>query len=79
MYKRQVFGSCDQKQICILDHYLHKLVDDLIATGGTLGACIELVGKMNAKVVGATLLIDLVGIKDKDRFSDINISSLIRY
>jgi len=34
---------------------------------------------MNAKVVGATVLIDLVGIRDKDRFSDINISSLIRY
>ena len=55
------------------------IVDDLIATGGTLGACSELVGKMNAKVVGATVLIDLVGIRDKDRFSDININSLIRY
>ena len=55
------------------------IVDDLIATGGTLGACSELVGKMNAKVVGATVLIDLVGIRDIDKFSDININSLIRY
>ena len=55
------------------------IVDDLIATGGTLGACSELVGKLHAKVVGATVLIDLVGIRDKDRFSDINLNSLFRY
>jgi len=55
------------------------IVDDLIATGGTLKACSELVEGLKAKVVGVTVLIDLVGIRDKDYFPNININSLIKY
>ncbi|MAP36798.1 MAG: adenine phosphoribosyltransferase [Chloroflexi bacterium] len=55
------------------------IVDDLIATGGTVKACVELVGGLNAKVVGVVTLIDLVDIRNEDWFPDININSLIKY
>ena len=55
------------------------IVDDLIATGGTVKACVELVGGLNAKVVGVVTLIDLVDIRNEDWFPGININSLIKY
>jgi len=55
------------------------IVDDLIATGGTVKACTELVGGLNAKVVGVVTLIDLVDIRNEDWFPSININSLIKY
>ncbi len=35
------------------------IVDDLLATGGTLGATVELIHKLGGEVVGISLLIDL--------------------
>lgn len=35
------------------------IVDDLLATGGTLGATVELINKLGGEVVGISLLIDL--------------------
>ena len=55
------------------------IVDDLIATGGTVKACTELVGGLNAKVVGVVTLIDLVDIRNEDWVPSININSLIKY
>lgn len=42
------------------------LIDDLIATGGTAKASVELLGKVGAEVVGAVFLIELAGLKGKD-------------
>ena len=42
------------------------LVDDLIATGGTARASVELLGKIGAEVVGAVFLIELLGLKGRD-------------
>lgn len=39
------------------------LVDDLIATGGTTKAMVDLVEKLGGKVVGADYLIELGGLK----------------
>ena len=41
------------------------LVDDLIATGGTAQASVELLGKVDAEVVGAVFLIELLGLKGR--------------
>jgi adenine phosphoribosyltransferase len=38
------------------------LVDDLLATGGTMQACCKLVQGMRAEIVGITVLIELVGL-----------------
>ncbi len=39
------------------------IVDDLLATGGTLGATVELVEKLGGEVVGLSLMIDLTELK----------------
>ncbi|MCC6426662.1 MAG: adenine phosphoribosyltransferase [Phycisphaerales bacterium] len=56
------------------------LVDDLLATGGTLRACCELVSKTGASIVGITVLIELVALKGRDRFRQFGeLHSVIQY
>ncbi|HFA59669.1 MAG TPA: adenine phosphoribosyltransferase [Rhodospirillales bacterium] len=43
------------------------VVDDLIATGGTARATVELLEKVGAEVVGALFLIELLGLGGRDR------------
>jgi len=43
------------------------IVDDLIATGGTAAATVELLRKVGAEVVGAAFLIELDGLGGADR------------
>ena len=47
------------------DHVL--IIDDVLATGGTLAAAIDLVEKAGATVEGLALLIELAGLKGRDR------------
>lgn len=43
------------------------LVDDLLATGGTMQACCDLVTGMKADIVGITVLIELLFLRGRDR------------
>jgi adenine phosphoribosyltransferase len=45
------------------------LVDDLLATGGTLEACAELAKRLGATIVGLTVLIELPALRGRDRLS----------
>jgi adenine phosphoribosyltransferase len=49
------------------------IVDDLIATGGTALASIELVKKLGANVNGCTFIIDLPQLKGKEKIEEIGI------
>ena len=49
------------------------IVDDLIATGGTALASIELVKKLGANVYGCTFIIDLPELKGKEKIEEIGI------
>lgn len=42
------------------------IVDDLLATGGTVNAAIKLVERLGAKVVGCAFLIELVDLKGRE-------------
>ncbi len=55
------------------------LIDDLLATGGTLGALNELVNKIGAKTVLALTLIELVSIPKSNKLSSVERKSLIQY
>ncbi|PKI55575.1 hypothetical protein CRG98_024023 [Punica granatum] len=46
------------------------VIDDLIATGGTLGAAIRLLGRVGAHVVECACVIELPELKGRDRLGD---------
>ena len=55
------------------------IVDDLLATGGTAKAVIDLVEKMGAKVVAADFAIELTDLGGADLLRDYNVYSVIKY
>lgn len=57
------------------------ILDDLLATGGTLAASVELLRKIGADVVGAACLIELTFLKGRERLEklDVPCKSLIEY
>ena len=56
------------------------IVDDLMATGGTLEAIVKLVEELGGKVVGAVFLIELAGLKGREKLKNIpNVESVICY
>ena len=55
------------------------IVDDLLATGGTVSATIELAKKLGADIVGLAFLIELEFLKGRDKIKDIDTFSLIKY
>lgn len=55
------------------------LIDDLIATGGTNEAMIKLVEGLGGKVVKAIFLMELEGLKGRDRLKGYDVESVIAY
>ncbi len=55
------------------------LVDDVLATGGTICACAELVRQLGGNVVGFCFLMELEFLKGCEKLRGENIVSLIRY
>ena len=55
------------------------LVDDLLATGGTIEACMKLAQLQNATVVGAAFVIELAFLNGRKRLNAIQVNSLISY
>tara|TARA_B100001123_G_scaffold50860_1_gene52549 strand:+ start:254 stop:766 length:513 start_codon:yes stop_codon:yes gene_type:complete len=55
------------------------VVDDLLATGGTLKAAAELVEKSGATVVGMGLVIELNGLGGRGLLDKYNLYSLVQY
>ncbi len=55
------------------------MVDDLLATGGTMKACCNLVEKIGANVVGCCFLIHLKALEGEQRIAPFESFSLIEY
>ena len=55
------------------------IIDDLLATGGTIKATIDLVEQSGAEVVGIAFLIELTDLKGMELLKDYNVLSLIKY
>ena len=55
------------------------IVDDLLATGGTVKAVTDLVKQLQGKIVGIVFLIELTDLKGKDKLKDYPVFSLIKY
>lgn len=55
------------------------IVDDLIATGGTIEAIIKMVNRLGGQVVGVCALIELVDLKARDNLKGVDIRSCVTY
>lgn len=54
------------------------MIDDLLATGGTMAACCELVKSLGGNIVGVAFLIELTFLNGREKFSGMPIHSVIR-
>lgn len=54
------------------------MVDDLLATGGTAAATLELTRRFDVEVLGASFLLELVGLGGRDRLPGTEISTVWR-
>ena len=55
------------------------LVDDLLATGGTIGASAKLVESLGGVVVKAIFLIELEGLNGRAKLADYDVNSVVSY
>lgn len=55
------------------------VTDDLLATGGTISATIEMVEALGGIVVGTAFIIELTELKGRDKLKDYDILSLLKY
>lgn len=55
------------------------IIDDLIATGGTIEAIIKLVEGLGGEVAGICFLMELAGLNGREKLKDYRVDSVIRY
>src|SRR6476469_5956058 len=55
------------------------IVDDLLATGGTVRGTIELIERLKGEVVGLAFLVELDFLKGRDRLAGRKVTSVIKY
>ena len=55
------------------------IVDDLIATGGTVEAAIKLVEELGGEVVKVVFLMELAGLKGREKLAGYDVASVIKY
>ena len=55
------------------------VVDDLIATGGTIEASIQMIEELGGEVVKVLFLMELAGLKGRERLKNYDVDSVIIY
>jgi adenine phosphoribosyltransferase len=55
------------------------IVDDLLATGGTAAATVELVREIGGHVVGASFVVELGLLRGRDRLAGVPVDALLEY
>ncbi|XP_077842858.1 adenine phosphoribosyltransferase isoform X4 [Macaca mulatta] len=55
------------------------VVDDLLATGGTMHAACELLGRLQAEVLECVSLVELTSLKGREKLAPVPFFSLLQY
>ncbi len=55
------------------------IIDDLLATGGTLTAAIKLIESLGGIVVGVACVIELEALKGREALSEYNVFTVVKY
>ena len=71
--------SSHQNKDAIIPGQKVMVIDDLLATGGTVKATINLIERLGGIVVGCAFLIELVDLKGREVIGNYPIKSLVEY
>jgi len=55
------------------------IVDDLLATGGTVQGTIELVRRLGGEIAGLSFMVELTGLHGREQLGDFQIHTLLTY
>jgi len=55
------------------------IVDDVLATGGTMKACCDMVQMLGGEIAGLAVMIELAGLKGRDRLPTRTVHSVLTY
>lgn len=55
------------------------LLDDLLATGGTMEACRQLITELGGEAVGAVFVMELLALKGRAKINTPNVKSLLQF
>jgi adenine phosphoribosyltransferase len=55
------------------------MVDDLLATGGTMKACCDLVKQLGGNIVGISVLIELAFLNGRNRVIPYDVAAVLKY
>jgi len=55
------------------------MVDDLLATGGTMAAACELVKELGGVIAGVTFVVELTPLKGREKLAGYDVQALIKY
>ncbi len=55
------------------------VADDLLATGGTMSATMNLVEKLGGNVVGAAFMIELSELRGREKLGNLDVYTLVQY
>jgi len=55
------------------------IVDDLLATGGTVQGTIELVRRLGGEIAGLSFMVELTGLHGREKLGDFQIHALLTY
>jgi adenine phosphoribosyltransferase len=55
------------------------VVDDVLATGGTMHAAVTLARRLGAEVVGAVVVVELTALGGRKRLAGVPVESLVQY
>jgi adenine phosphoribosyltransferase len=55
------------------------VIDDLLATGGTMAATLRLLARLDATIVGVAVLIELAGLNGREALPGVAVTSFITY
>ncbi|ABO49271.1 adenine phosphoribosyltransferase [Desulforamulus reducens MI-1] len=70
--------SLEVHEGAILPGHKVLLVDDVLATGGTVAAGVELIKKTGGEVVGIAFLIELLGLNARDKLGNYPVVTLLQ-
>lgn len=55
------------------------IIDDLLATGGTIGSVAKLIEELGGEVVAINFVIELTGLKGREKLEKYDVNSIVQY